>query len=199
MESQETIEEKTYSSGEVCNILNEKKYNIIYIEKALGLSISRDKLSHKIYKDKDIEILKKAKTLKSENGYSYEAIKKKLFPSTTDENNFVDREEEIIPPKEIVFPYTQQPENKNSSNELNPEHLKELMVEVINDRVEEILSQKFDVLKSYIENEFQYLRKQNTDMKTKMELDMEKCNAEISIKIDSLKHSMERGKKGFFR
>jgi DNA-binding transcriptional MerR regulator len=197
MDIQEKKEKKTYSSNEVCEILNEKKYNIIYMEKMLGLTIAKDKLSHKVYTDKDVEILKRAKAIKSENEFSYEAIKKKLLPSTDNESNCLGKEEDPILAKEIILPDLQAPEKSNSFNDL--EYFRVLMEEVINDRVDEILTIKLDALKSYIENEFEYLRKQNTDIKTKMEIDIENYASEVSIKIDSLKRSKERSKKGFFR
>lgn len=197
MEKREKIEERTYSSQEVCEMLNEKKYNIVYMEKMLGLNISKDKLSHKLYSNKDIEILKRAKALRSENGFSYEAIKKKLLSSDINENNFIREEEDIISEKEIILPDMHSSEKPGNLDDV--EYLRELMTEIINDRVDEILEKKLDVLKSYIENEFEYLRKQNTDIKTKMELDIENYANEVSIRIDSLKRSKEKSKRGFFR
>lgn len=69
------MEEKVYTIGDVCEILNIEPHTLRYTEKALGLSIERDAFLNRVYRQNDIDNIKVILELKKQ-GLNSSAIKK---------------------------------------------------------------------------------------------------------------------------
>lgn len=65
---------KTYTIGEVCEILNCEHHNLRYIEKTLDLEIKRDKHTDRTYAEQDLNVLKMVFQLRKQ-GINYKVIK----------------------------------------------------------------------------------------------------------------------------
>lgn len=201
------IQEEKFSLNQVCAMLGEKAYNLKYLEKMLELNIERDMFSHKLYTKKNIEIIKKAKQLKTQKGLSYEEIKKTI---QEDPINSPDNEILTIREKEIESINSNNLENGGAKEECIEhqqfvideaalEKIKSDITDAIIENIATSINKGFDDLKNSIMNDMEYLIKQNTDMKTNLELEIERYFNNIEIKIDGLKNSRSKKNRSLFK
>ena len=178
---------KTYSIGQVCELLKVEDFNLRYIEKALNLSIKRNEVGERVYNERDVENLKIIFELK-EQGLNYKAIRKVL-----------EHQEEIAATQEV-----QSEEGLAIKNE-NFDQFMTFFKSTIDESIEEKLNPKFEAISDYLDN----LVKQNEELKIALEKEQERHFIELDRKLtkwreiqqekqDKLKKEKEQKKNKFW-
>lgn len=168
------MEDKKYTVGEVCKILNVKPYIVRYMDKALNLDIKRDEFSNRLYSTEDLDKLKSIKDLR-EQGIPYKKIKN------------------IIENKQIAV---KTPEELNALILYNPQLKKvlELFSDNISININNLLSPELNK----IENKIDKINKENLQLKNVLEIEQEKHYKQLDEKLTKWREESFNKKRGLF-
>lgn len=109
--------EDKYIISDVSKLLDIEPHVLRYWEEELALNISRNQLGHRYYNVKDLETLKKIKSLK-EQGYQLRAIKLVLNSSNYEKDINMDKSDVGIEEKESKLDSTQESNETKKELEL---------------------------------------------------------------------------------
>lgn len=169
---------RTYTIGEVCEILNCEHHNLRYVEKTLELDIKRDKYTDRTYTEQDLNLLKMVFQLRKQ-GMNYKAIKVVL-----------EQQEEIVSDvvEEVRNDIIIQDENLNK--------FLSMMTNIIEETIETQVNSKLEVLSDDMKD----LKQQNQDLRQSIEQLQEKHFKDLDDKLSKWREEQaEKENKSFFK
>lgn len=156
--------EKSYTIGEVCELLKCEQHTLRYIEKTLDIKVERDEMMNRLYSQENVDTLRMVFELKGQ-GLNYGAIKKVL-----------DQQSEVVQDK------VEETRNDLVIQNQNMEQLIKTLTKEISDSVAATVDVKFQELSKDI----QLLKAQNEELQMQIEKSQEKHFSEVDNRLTKI-------------
>lgn len=169
---------KTYTIGQVCDILECEHHNLRYIEKTIGLDIKRDQYTDRSYTEQDLNVLKMVFQLRKQ-GMNYKAIKMVLEQQ-----------------EEIVADVVEEVRNDVVIQDQNLNNFISMMTNVIEKTIETQVNSKLEALSG----DMKELKQQNQELRQSIEQLQEKHFKDIDEKLSRWRDEQnQKENKSFFK
>jgi DNA-binding transcriptional MerR regulator len=161
--------DRSYTIGEVCDVLKCEQHTLRYIEKTLDMKIERDEFMNRLYSQENLDTLRMVFDLKDQ-GLNYGAIKKVLEQQSEIVQDKVDETR-----KDVVI------QNQNL------EQLIKVLTKEISESVAATVESRFEGLTRDIEN----LKLQNEELQRQIQKSQEQHFSELDNKLSRLREEMK--------